>query len=233
LYNSKDQAVLRKSIDDELLLPLTVLASKRASELVTQTKHINHEEHNYSVAMDGLEKTKAKHEKLIDQINKLHAKLSKRGGVEEPDDLDNKKSYFHTFFGTHDPEEERMKMKKKFEKLKQECSASHTELMMKKNIVLESMVALDRAEENAADIYEKLERCRVEKVSASLTKFCALERRYLESRLQHLDQLETGAVSRLAPDADVDHFVEENKQPAEALRRSYAVQILHLSHLSR
>ena len=85
----------------------------------------------------------------------------------------------------------------------------------------------------AADIYETLERCRVEKISASLTKFCSLERRYLESRLEHLEQLETGAVARLAPTADVDHFVNTNKKPSEALRRSYAVQILHLSHLSR
>lgn len=85
----------------------------------------------------------------------------------------------------------------------------------------------------ASDIYEVLERHRVEKISASLTKFCSLERKYLESRLQHLELLETGAVAKLDPEADVNSFVNANKKPLDTLRRSYAVQILQLSHLSR
>lgn len=66
-----------------------------------------------------------------------------------------------------------------------------------------------------------------------MKKFCSLERHYLESRLQHLDQFESGAVARLAPAEDANLFVQANKKPSDALRRSYAVHILHLNHLSR
>ena len=85
----------------------------------------------------------------------------------------------------------------------------------------------------ATEIYERLERLRVEKSAESLKKFCAFERQYLENRLKNLEQWETGAVQALNPVADADSFVERHKKPSEALRRSYAVHILHLNHLSR
>lgn len=148
LYNSKDQAHLRKCIDDEVLLPLNIVASKRAAEIATQRKHIHHEEQQYATAMDLLQKAKARHEKLIESIKNLHNKLSKRFAAEELAELEKKKGYFHGFFGSSDPEQEREKLKKKLEKLKQDFESSHRELMIKKNLVLESMINLDRAEEN-------------------------------------------------------------------------------------
>lgn len=60
-----------------------------------------------------------------------------------------------------------------------------------------------------------------------------LERQYLESRLKHLEQLETGAVAGMNPTSDANLFVSFNKKPSETLRKSYALQILHLNHLSR
>lgn len=254
MYNSKDQALYRKALDDEVLLPLNIAASKRASEIATQSKHLQHEEEQYAAAMEMLQKAKIKHEKLVEQITAIHAKLSKRHVSDERAEQDKKKGYFHGFFGSLDLEQEREKLKKKLEKLKQEYEASRKELLSRKNIVLEYMISLDRAEENvrsvineivrtmsdcrrcalqATDIYEKLERNRLEKISTILKKFCTLERQYLENRLKNLNQLEKGAVSTSDPVADANFFVKTHKKPAEALRRSYALHILHLNHLSR
>lgn len=152
LYNSKDQALLRKSIDDEVLLPLSIQSSKRAAEIAAQHKHLHHEEQRYATAMESLQKAKLKHEKLVEQIKCLHAKLTKRYRVDELAEMDKKKGYFHGFFGSLDPEQERDKQKKKLEKLKHEYESSHHELMQKKNIVLESMISLDRAEDNVCAV---------------------------------------------------------------------------------
>lgn len=127
---------------------MNIISAKRATEIATQTKHIRHEEQQYAAAVDSLEKTKARHLKLIDQINAVHNKLTKRVKAEELAEIEKKKGYFLGFFGSLDPEQEREKLKKKLEKLKQEFEASRRELMMRKNLVLDTMINLDRAEEN-------------------------------------------------------------------------------------
>ena len=149
LYNSKEHAVLRKSIDDEVLLPLTVLVTKRSTEVDAQKKRIHYEEQRYSAAMGALDNAKARHLKITQQITNLHTKLYKRGGIEAlNEELEKKKGYFHGLFGTFDIEYEKEKMKKKLEKLKHEYSSSQADINRKKNMVIDAMLALDCAEEN-------------------------------------------------------------------------------------
>lgn len=149
LFNSKDQAIFRKSLDDEVVLPLNIMMSKRSSEIAIQNKHIQYEERQYAIAMDNLEKAKARHQRLVEQITIVHRKASKRLG-QFPGEQDKKKGYFQGFFGTFETsaEQEQEKQFKKLEKLKVEYGQSYADVMAKKSIVIETMLNLDRAEEN-------------------------------------------------------------------------------------
>lgn len=82
-------------------------------------------------------------------------------------------------------------------------------------------------------IYESLELDRLTTMSSSMRKFCKIERDLLETRLKYLSLLEQGAVSFLSPQEDLALYVAQEKNSTEAQRRSYAIQLLHLSHMNR
>jgi hypothetical protein len=82
-------------------------------------------------------------------------------------------------------------------------------------------------------IYESLELDRLVTMSSAMRKFCKIERDLLETRLKYLSLLEQGAVTFLNPQEDLALYVSQEKNSMEAQRRSYAIQLLHLSHMNR
>ena len=61
---------------------------------------------------------------------------------------DKKNSWSRMFSAFDASTEDKDKLLRKLERLKQDCSASYSEVMVKKNVVVDTMLSLDRAEEN-------------------------------------------------------------------------------------
>lgn len=155
--------MFRKALDDEIVLPLNILMSKRSAEIASHNRYMQQAERNYAIAMDSLSKAKAKHMKLVEQIKQLQPKVAKSlvsetkeiPTEEKKRELEKKNGYFGRIFSSFETsaEQEREKTVKKLERLKQECLASYSEMMLKKNIVIQTMSALDLAEENVKTKY--------------------------------------------------------------------------------
>jgi hypothetical protein len=156
LFNSKDQAIFRKALDEEVVLPLNIHISKRAAEVAVQQKHVEFSDRNYAIASESLDRAKVRHRKLVEDIKRVHSKLSKKPGADNPESSTDKKNSSSTYFGRmfsafdSSAEMERDKLVRKLERLKIDCAASYSEIMLKKNVVVDTMLSLDRAEENVS-----------------------------------------------------------------------------------
>ena len=155
MFNSKDQAIFRKALDEEVVLPLNIHISKRAAEVAVQQKHVEFLDRNYAIASESLDRAKSRHRKLVEDIKRAHSKLSKKPGADNAESVavdrkNNGSTYFGRMFSAFDSsaEMERDKLVRKLERLKIDCAASYSEVMLKKNVVVDTMLSLDRAEEN-------------------------------------------------------------------------------------
>lgn len=155
LFCCKNETLFRKALDEHVVLPLSVLASKRNYEMGVQTKILEEAERAYAQACESLERAKSKHRKLLEQVNDTQTKLMKsetdaaERGAQEDSGKDNIKNYWKAFSPFDSTTEHAIeKYHKRLERLRHECLASDAEITQKRNHVLTAMSIFERAEEN-------------------------------------------------------------------------------------
>lgn len=232
LAQSKKFVQFSQEISNSIYRPLEELKVHRSTIWNRHKLTIQNTSKEVNVAMDNLSKAKKNYAKAKAEMLMAKEKLSSLEAVvseSEKDELKEKDGRFlmKTFMSAFEsnPEVDRDKQQKRVSRRYNSLLACTTEIVTKKRILRDRLIARDIAIAEASVVFEDLEHQRLRKSREALLHFCNLEEDLLVSRLRMLRDFKE-SVNSIDIKMDVQEFIQQFKRSEITHKYSKALDLL-------